>query len=160
MSDGRRDPAERMDTMITKQAEIHELFEELVPNEGKAASKAGEIIRAISRIGYRFYNDGDHIGVDYGKETCNAPARYLMEETTEWIAHEVAAIWGMYDEERYEAGLDALATSVYDYVVSKPELRQEETVDMWDYFDADEDREIWDDDEEEEYEEDEYDDEE
>ena len=42
---------------------VNTKFEELVPLEGKADTLAGEIIRAISRIGYRFYNDGDLVGV-------------------------------------------------------------------------------------------------
>ena len=28
----------------------------------------------MSRIGYRFYNDGDQLGIGYGKETCNPAA--------------------------------------------------------------------------------------
>ena len=50
---------------------VNTRFEELVPLEGKADTLAGEIVRAISRIGYRFYNDGDQVGVGYGKQTCN-----------------------------------------------------------------------------------------
>ena len=44
---------------------VNTRFEELVPLEGKADTLAGEIVRAISRIGYRFYNDGDQVGVGY-----------------------------------------------------------------------------------------------
>jgi len=50
---------------------INDLFHELVPSMGKADTVAGEIVRATCRIGYRNWNDGDHIGVGYGKETCN-----------------------------------------------------------------------------------------
>ena len=42
---------------------VNAKFEELVPLEGKADTLAGEIVRAISRIGYRIYNDGDQVGV-------------------------------------------------------------------------------------------------
>ena len=61
---------ESEDTNMTKNEErINKLFEELVPVSGKAESLAGELIRAMSRIAYRFYNDGDQVGMGYGKET-------------------------------------------------------------------------------------------
>ena len=66
MSFGKENPV--MDQAI--QDRSHALFKELVPISGKADSLAGEIVRAISRIGYRFYNDGDQLGIGYGKETC------------------------------------------------------------------------------------------
>ena len=37
------------------------------------------IIRAFSRIAYRFENDGDMLGKGYGRETCNPAGRYLRE---------------------------------------------------------------------------------
>ena len=57
--------------MTKNEERINELFKELVPETGKADSLAGELVRAMSRIGYRFYNDGDQLGIGYGKETCN-----------------------------------------------------------------------------------------
>ena len=51
--------------------------ERLMPASGKAETVAGEIIRAVDRIWYRWNNDGDKINVGYGKETCNGTARYL-----------------------------------------------------------------------------------
>ena len=53
---------------------INKLFKELVPISGKADSLAGELVRATSRIGYRFFNDGDLVNIGYGKETCNPAA--------------------------------------------------------------------------------------
>ena len=58
----------------------------MVPDTGKAESLAGERIRAISRIGYRYYNDGDQLGIDYGKETCNPAGRFLRANGNEQIA--------------------------------------------------------------------------
>ena len=45
--------------MTKNEDRINKLFKELVPDTGKADSLAGELVRAMSRIGYRFYNDGD-----------------------------------------------------------------------------------------------------
>ena len=43
------------------QKDYDELWERLVPARGNAATKAGEVLRAVSRIYYRWYNDGDRI---------------------------------------------------------------------------------------------------
>ena len=68
---------------MTKNHErINQLFEELVPASGKAESLAGELVRAMARIGYRWYNDGDQVGIGYGRETCNPAARFLIHKGT------------------------------------------------------------------------------
>jgi len=43
------------------QKDYDELWERLVPARGNAATKAGEVLRAVSRIYYRWYNDCDRI---------------------------------------------------------------------------------------------------
>lgn len=73
-------PAKENKEEITNK--IDALFEELVPASGKADTVAGEIIRAVCRIGYRWFNDGDMVGVGYWKETCN-PARDTLRRKPE-----------------------------------------------------------------------------
>ena len=142
--------------MITLNEErVNTLFEELVPGSGKADSLAGEIVRATTRIGYRFYNDGDQIGIGYGKETCNPAARFLIKKAPKEIGDLAAALWGMFSEAGYEAVLDVLTGKVADYIESHPELRDQPTDDMWDYRDPDEDVDDWEE-EEDEWEEEEY----
>ena len=153
---------ESEDTNMTKNEErINKLFEELVPVSGKAESLAGELIRAMSRIAYRFYNDGDQVGMGYGKETCNPAARFLMAKGSKRVSSLATAIWGIYDEGAYEDLLDILAGAVADHVKQTPDLRTTPTDDMWDYRtdeDVDDDWEDVDDDyEEEDYDEDEED---
>lgn len=46
--------------LTATETRINELFEELVPPQGKADTVAGEIIRAVCRLHYRNWNDGDH----------------------------------------------------------------------------------------------------
>lgn len=53
------------------------LFEELVPSMGKADTEGGEIMRAVNRIQYRYWNDGDIAGQGYGKRTVNPAVRFL-----------------------------------------------------------------------------------
>ena len=125
-------------TDIEKKIDV--LFDELVPGSGKADTVAGEIIRAVSRIGYRNYNDGDHVGVGYGKETCNPAARYLSSKCGGEVEKALAEIWGEWDDSRYEAGLLKLESAVLEYIEQHPELKKTpNNEDMWDFFDENED---------------------
>ena len=119
--------------------ELTELFDELVPPVGKAESKAGEIIRAVNRIIYRFFNDGDHIGIGYGKETLNAPARFLLMETNANVSNIITHLWGLPFTDEYERYLDYLGDAVIELLKTNPELRSEPTKDMFDYSDEIED---------------------
>ena len=118
---------------------LNDLFDELVPCSGKANSLAGELVRATTRIGYRFYNDGDRIGIGYGKETCNPAARFLIARAPKEIADLTAGLWGMMSEAGYEAVLEILAARVADYIEAHPELREQPTEDMWSFRDQHED---------------------
>lgn len=138
--------------MTATEERIGVLFEELVPDLGKADTVAGEIIRAISRIGYRFYNDGDHIGCDYGNETCNAPARYLMELNDKRMNQILCDMWGMYNEHIYEGLLDQLEKEILVYLEAHPELATTENdVDMWSFFNKSEDEDYDRDEDDEDY---------
>lgn len=134
--------------MITVNDKLHELFEKLVPGSGKADTVAGEIVRAVSRIQYRAWNDGDHIGVGYGKETCNPAARYLLEIGEKDMREAVCKMWGEFSDDRYDEALNELIDATLYYLEKHPELEQTaNSVDMWDYFNEDEDRDDWDDEE-------------
>lgn len=135
--------------MISSMGKINGYFEELVPASGKADSLAGELVRAVCRIGYRFYNDGDQLGIGYGKETCNPAGRFLMNKGSERIGDTVAIMWGKWNEEEYERRLDELVEAVIDHIDKHPELRTTETEDMWDSRDPAEDVDDWEEDEEE-----------
>ena len=58
---------------------IDKLFDKLVPRQGAAETVEGEMVRAISRILYRYYNDGDFFFRGYGKETAGSSASYLRK---------------------------------------------------------------------------------
>ena len=124
-------------------------FDEFVPSAGKSECRGGEICRAFARINYRYYNDGDRIGQGYGNETCNAAARYLIENTTARVGEIVWGMWGSWkSDEWYEGELAALEDALHDYLSLHPEAFCEPTKDMWEYFDKDEDRDDeWEDDE-------------
>lgn len=133
--------------MLTQdEKKINQLFSELVPACGKSDTVAGEIVRAIARLGYRWWNDGDKIGVGYGKETCNAAARFLVSACDERVGDAVANMWGYgdvyhtYSDERYELLMTKLNRAVLNYLEDHPELKMTENKeDMFDYFDENED---------------------
>lgn len=138
--------------MTATEKKIDALFEELVPASGRADTVAGEIIRAVSRIGYRNYNDGDHVGVGYGKETCNPAARYLMAKGGEKVAAAVRAIWGEEVDIYYNTGVSILEEAVLEHLEQHPELKTTaNSEDMRDYRDKDEDVDDYEDDDEEYY---------
>jgi len=134
------------------EAYISKIFGEIVPAEGKSENLAGELTRAISRVGYRYMNDGDHMGVGYGKETCNAAGRFIAEHTSEAVSETVYSAWGVYNDGDYKEKLDATVIAVANYIEENyDELINKETTDMFKSFNSDEDS-----DDTEEYEEDDY----
>ena len=114
-----------------------------MPASGKAENLAGELVRAMARIGYRWYNDGDQVGIGYGRETCNPAARFLIHKGNKEVSDLAASIWGIHSEEAYEKLIDLLAGAE-----GHPELRTLPTIDMWDLRDPDEDVDDWDEEEE------------
>ena len=63
-----------------------EFEDQFVPDCGTADTLAGEIVRAMDRLIYRFYNDGDMVGVGYGNETCNSSNRFLKAVIPGWVS--------------------------------------------------------------------------
>ena len=119
---------------------INDLFHELVPSMGKADTVAGEIVRATCRIGYRNWNDGDHIGVGYGKETCNPAARYLLNTEDPSIVKIIDEMWGEISDRVYDAAMEVLLESVLNYLDKHPELKNTlNIVDMFDFRNREED---------------------
>ena len=53
------------------------LFDKLVPGSGAAETVEGELMRAINRLVYRWYNDGDYFYKGYGAETAG-PVSFIF----------------------------------------------------------------------------------
>lgn len=107
---------------------LNTAFELLVPEEGPADSKAGEIVRAMMRILYRYHNDGDKFYEGYGIETCGASAAFLSEEVPPIgdMLVEIAENNLMTDlDKNYEEGLKKLSDTVVDYLIDNPDLFDE-----------------------------------
>lgn len=111
---------------------------------------AGEIVRAVSRIGYRNYNDGDHIGVGYGKETCNPAARYLLKNGGDEVAVIVRGMWGIEADSLYDKAVEMLEEAAASYIEQHPELKAApNSEDMWSYRNENEDVDDYDEEDEE-----------
>ena len=123
----------------------------LMPGMGKADTVAGEIIRAVDRIHYRWWNDGDRINVGYGKETCNGTARYLEKiRGTEFPVE----IWsGRLNDDEYTEFTERLVEEMFAFIKARPELEATPNTEdsRADFIDDDLDRDDSED-EDEEYE--------
>lgn len=140
LADFPRKKKQEKNTMTSNEQRINMLFERLVPESGKADTVAGEIVRAMARIGYRWYNDGDQLGIGYGRETVNPAARYLAKKCSYEVAKTISEAWEIYDETAYEKKLNKIMAAVLIYLDAHPELEQaENTEDMWEYRDEYED---------------------
>lgn len=152
---------------MLKNKRFEELTDLHMKPEGKSDTVRGELIRAVNRIGYRFYNDGDQIGIGYGNETCNAAGRYIGKYGNVEMARALATLWDqtcpVQDSENeipdhlYEKRLNKLIEETVAYVDSDSTELDEEATDMWDLYEKEDEKyDDWDDDYEEDWEEDEY----
>jgi hypothetical protein len=106
---------------MTTQEELYArsdaLFENLVPSEGMASTVEGEMVRAVSRIGYRYSNDGDYFYCGYGTKTAGPAHAYLVCCCP--IKDQLRTIFdkaiGLKDE-AYEAVIDEAVEAVVVYV--------------------------------------------
>jgi len=95
-----------------------ELFEKFVPNEGPALTVGGEAVRALNRLVYRFYNDGDKVGRGYGRESCGEAARFLTscKGLPPFVKVYVKALRGASEDEAYGLLLEQLRDRLTDFL--------------------------------------------
>ena len=97
---------------------FNELYGKYVPGMGKAATIGGEILRAINRIVYRYYNDGDTIE-RYGGNVYNhnrACDTFLVGHCPAY--HTLGGV----SEYNYEPLLCQRLKAVLDYLVANPNV--------------------------------------
>lgn len=125
--------------LLNKVAEAkdkHEvLFSALVPSSGACDTVAGELIRAITKIMYRDYNDGDLFYEGYGIETAGNAASYLSDHGFEDDIIHIAEM-GLEDD-AYTKALEKLDAKIIQSIIDNPELL--ETPLDYDMYEADSD---------------------
>lgn len=105
-----------------KQLEV--LFEELVPSSGKADTVAGELVRAMMRILYRDYNDGDLFYEGYGIETCGGSVAYLIA-IIESLHNKFGYIAERHlEDDAYTAALKQICYEVCEYIFTDDSVWQ------------------------------------
>lgn len=99
-----------------KNEELSKLFDKLVPATGVASTNAGEVVRAVNRVIYRYYNDGDKFFEGYGIQTCGPSVLWLREVAGGKVRNVAKeSTEGMSDEE-YESWLADLGNAAVEYI--------------------------------------------
>ena len=114
---------------------LDKLSETLVPRSGKCDTLAGEIVRAMERILYRYFNDGDRFFSGYGLETCGGSAEFLADNTDNAIRNTILGIADkdLDDNAYYKAIISLSNDLVVPYVLNHPELFGMPTEDSREY---------------------------
>ena len=102
----------------TDNAKFEELCDKYVPAWGKANTLGGEILRAINRIVYRYYNDGDTIDWYYGGDY------NLLRACDTFLNMYCPAYYSLsnINELEYEKNLCDRLKKVFDYLVANPNV--------------------------------------
>lgn len=125
----------------------------IVPSmEEPADTQAGELLRAVGIVIFRYFSYGEMVGGDWGTEYVNPAARFVLEmyPDTEPAAT-VKAFWGVQWSETYRKGIVKLTKDVMDFISENDEMLTEDN--EWDCleFDEPEDRQCEEDEEEDEW---------
>ena len=110
------------------------LFKYLVPPTGKANTIAGELVRAMTKILYRDFNDGDVFYDGYGKETCGSCAAFICNTIPEFEAEFVHIAENTLEEDEYTQALNQITEELLDYIMDNSYLLAEPNdQDMYDF---------------------------
>lgn len=102
----------------TEQQKIwDEWFDKYVPDCGESDNVGGEIIRAMSQVIYRFFNDGDKAGEAYGIETVSPSHDFLRDSVKGF-----KLLDGYNPDAKYESDMLDNQIVVFNYLSEHPEL--------------------------------------
>ena len=109
----------------------NEKFFDLVPGMGAAETVEGEMLRAINKIVYRWYNDGDEYHIGYGTETAG-PAHSFLVNANHPLKAKLYAMFTRGTD--YETTIKAILEEILDYIESRNGEYTKNTLgDMLDY---------------------------
>lgn len=105
------------------------LFEKLVPATGTCDTLEGELLRAVNRIVYRYYNDGDYWYKGYGCETAGPAAAFLIGKVPATVkiplAHPGLTSHVEPTDTQYEQSLVDTLKNILDFI--EPRVKAGET---------------------------------
>lgn len=126
--------ASLLDDIESSSDPIQTAFDALVPPSGPADTVAGELVRAMMRILYRDFNDGDVFYEGYGRETCGSSAVYLMYKIEDLYYDFEQIAQRTLEDDRYTSALHDISAKVLAHIKENPELLSEpNTEDSRDY---------------------------
>lgn len=131
---------EKATDKVEDKKDLEAWFNAFVPTSGKSEVVAGEIARAMMRILYRYYNDGDKFFSGYGVETAGGSAQYLMHKLPQHIVdfiEDIADKYNIYEDDHYESDIEKLSSMVVDYLNENPELSIEKNEEDSRHFELD-----------------------
>lgn len=124
-----------IDQDLSEEDYFEEVHSILVPPQGKAATQAGELVRAIGKILYRDWNDGDKFYEGYGLETCGPAAAFLMDngywDEFESMVDHVTGYMN-YDDDSYTAAIEKIRDKIMVDVQDLELLSEPPVMDMLD----------------------------
>ena len=113
------------------------MFHELVPDVGKADTVAGEVVRAMHHILYRFENDGDLFYTQGGFDSNVAQAAAYVGEKTDTLDMFTRIVEESLEDEDYiDAVNDDILPEVEDYLEKHPEMFAESNEESYADYDA------------------------
>ena len=105
----------------------------LIPGLGKCDTQEGEMLRAINKIIYRYWNDGDYFFQGYGCETAGPAHSYLvgLSILADELSPKFREIEFKYGHD-YEIRLYEVLEVILDYIDSKNGSYLPNSIDMLD----------------------------
>jgi len=109
------------------------LFGKLVPVSGNAGTMEGEMLRAINKIVYRHYNDGDYFFTGYGCETAGPAHSFLIHGCP--LSYKLKPIFvkAITYTSDYEKVIYEVLEIILDYIDSRNGDHEVSDVDMYDF---------------------------
>ena len=136
------------------QDQYNQLFSELVPPSGSAKTVGGEILRALSKLVYRYYNDGDRCFVDWTGDMSNVNMCWRLLDNqlsskNPQIKKILRNIQNSVEDDDYSCACDNLIIAVVKMFSGEDSdwLREPANFRMEDFYNKDEDEPSYDDDE-------------
>lgn len=111
--------------------QLEALHTALVPNSGKSDTVAGELARAMMRIIYRDYNDGDVFYEGYGVETCGGSVAYLIAtvDTPKVYDSFLTIAESKCEDDYYTRSLEKICAIIVNYILTNKSVWQPNTED-------------------------------
>lgn len=126
-----------LDESASVDDQLTHIFEALVPPQGKCDNLGGELVRAMMRLLYRDYNDGDVFYEGYGLETCAESAAFIIDMVNDDTFDIDQMFWNtemdQLKDDRYTAALHDIAENLIIYLKNRPEVFGQDTPDSRDY---------------------------